>query len=377
MQVHGERARGSAAPRGEQGLMKRRNLLAGTATGLAGSTLAVPALAQGIRQLRMVTDWPLNVPGTLDAAVQLAEAIQAVTGGRLRIEVTPAGAVVRPFETLDAVAAGLADMYHSADYYFESKSPGFTFYAAVPFGLTAQEHFAWVRYGGGQALWDALSGEHGIKPILCGSTGSQMGGWFANEIASTEGFRGLRYRMPGLGGEVLRRLEATVVNVAGSDIRPALSSGALDATEWVGPWADMALGLHDVAKFYYYPGFHEPGTALTLGINKGVWESFSPADRRLIESVAAGEFSRSLAEFNANNAIWLKRLRDAGTVQIRQFDQAILRNLLRQSRAVVAEAGARDAHARRISESHRAFQASIRDWGDVAERAFMNARVLD
>lgn len=357
--------------------MERRNLLAGAATGLAGSTLAAPALAQGLRQLRMVTDWPRNVPGTLDAALQLAEAIQAATNGRLRIEVTPVGAVVRAFETLDAVAAGLADMYHSADYYFESKSPGFTFFAAVPFGLTAQEHSSWVRYGGGQALWDSLSGEHGIKPILCGSTGSQMGGWFANEIASAEGFRGLRYRMPGLGGEVLRRLDATVLSVPGSDIGAALSSGALDATEWVGPWADMALSLHEVAKFYYYPGFHEPGTALTLGINRGIWESFAPSDRRLIESVAAGEFSRSLAEFNANNAIWLKRLRDLGTVQIRQFDDALLRSLLRESLAVVAESGARDSHARRISESHRSFQASIRAWSDVAERAFLNARAFD
>jgi TRAP-type mannitol/chloroaromatic compound transport system substrate-binding protein len=317
------------------------------------------------------------VPGTLDAAVQLAEVIQAATNGRLRIEVSAAGAVVRPFETLDAVAAGIADMYHSADYYFESKSPGFTFFAAVPFGLTAQEHFAWVRYGGGQALWDALGAENGIKPILSGSTGSQMGGWFTNEIASAEGFRGLRYRMPGLGGEVLRRMGATVVTVAGGEIRPALRSGALDASEWVGPWADMALGLHEVANFYYYPGFHEPGTALTLGINKGVWESFSPSDRRLIEGIAAGEFARSLGEFNANNAIWLRRLRDLRTVQIRRFDDALLRNLLQHSREVVAEAGARDSHARLISENHGAFRASIRGWSDVAERAFLNARGLD
>jgi TRAP-type mannitol/chloroaromatic compound transport system substrate-binding protein len=357
--------------------MKRRNLLSGTGTGIAGITLAAPALAQGIRELRMITDWPHNVPGTFDAAVQLGEAIQAATNGRLRIEVSPAGAVVRPFETLDAVAAGLADMYHSADYYFESKSPGFTFFAAVPFGLTAQEQFAWVRYGGGQALWDALGADHGVKSILCGSTGSQMGGWFTNEIASAEGFRGLRYRMPGLGGEVLRRMDATVVTVAGGEISAALRSGALDASEWIGPWADMALGLHEVANFYYYPGFHEPGTTLTLGINKGVWESFAPSDRRLIEEVAAGQFARSLAEFNANNAIWLARLRSAGKTQIRRFDDVLLRRLLRQSREVVAEAGSRDGHARRIAESHRAFQASIRDWSDVAERAFLNARGLD
>ena len=216
------------------------------------------------------------------------------TGGRIRIEVFSAGAFVRPFEGFDAVGAGVADMYHSFEGYFEKKSPAFHFFAAIPFGFTANELFAWVHYGGGQELWDALSGQFNIKSLLCTSTGCQMGGWFTREVTSPDGFKGLRYRMAGPGAEVLRRLGAIVVTLPGGEIMPALRSGAIDASEWIGPWLDMAIGLHKTVGYYYYPGFHEPGTAHSLGINKGVWESFTPSDRRFFETVAACEYSRSL-----------------------------------------------------------------------------------
>ena len=285
--------------------MRRRDILVGAGSLAAGaaSSFPAPAIAQGIRQLTMVTDWPKDMPGLLPSAVRLAQTIGEASGGRIKIEVFPAGTLVRPFETFDAVSAGIADMYQSYEGYFEKKSPAFNFYSGVPFGFTADELFAWVRYGGGQELWDALSGQFNIKPLHSSSTGTQMGGWFNNEITSLEGFKGLRYRMPGLGAEVLRRLGAVVVNLPGGEIAPSLKSGAIDASEWIGPWLDMAIGLHKAASFYYYPGFHEPGTAQTLGINKRVWESFDAGDRRLIEAVAAGEYAHSLAEFNANNAL--------------------------------------------------------------------------
>jgi len=237
----------------------------------AGLSFPAPAIAQGIRQLKMVTDWPADTPGIQASAVRLAQTIGIATGGRITVEVFPSGALVRPFETFDAVSAGIADIYHSDEYYFEKKSPAFNFYAAVPFGFTADELFAWVHDGGGQELWDALSGQFNIKPLLCLNTGCQMGGWFTREITSPEGFKGLRYRMPGLGAEVLRRLGAIVVTLPGSEIVPALKSGAVDASEWVGPWLDMAMGLHKAAGYYYYPGFHEPGTGTAIGINRSVW----------------------------------------------------------------------------------------------------------
>jgi TRAP-type mannitol/chloroaromatic compound transport system substrate-binding protein len=358
--------------------MRRRDILVGTgslATG-AASSFPAPAIAQGIRQLKLVTDWPDALPGLHTSAVRLAEAIGAATGGRIKIEVFPAGALVRPFETFDAVGAGVADMYHSIEYYFEKKSPAFNFFSAVPFGFTADELFAWVQYGGGQALWDPLSAQFNVKSLLCFNSGTQMGGWFTREITSPESFKGLRYRMPGLGAEVLRRMGAIVVTLPAGEIVPALKSGAIDASEWVGPWLDMVMGLHEAAGYYYYPGFHEPGTGAALGINKGVWDSFDASDRRVIEAVAACEYARSTAEFNANNALWLRKLRDEGTVKILKFDDSLLKAFLKISKDVVAEAGSGDELSRKIYASYQQFRASIMDWSDIAERTFLNSRRL-
>jgi TRAP-type mannitol/chloroaromatic compound transport system substrate-binding protein len=324
----------------------------------------------------MVTDWPEESPGLHANAVRLAQTIGAATGGRIKIEVFPAGALVRPFETFDAVGAGVADMYHSTEYHFEKKSPAFNFFSAVPFGFTADELFSWVQYGGGQELWDTLSGQFNITSVLCLNSGCQMGGWFTREVTSPEGFKGLRYRMPGLGAEVLRRLGAIVVLLPGGEIMPALKSGAIDASEWVGPWPDMAMGLHKAASYYYYPGFHEPGTGVAVGINKGVWESFDASDRRVIEAVAACEYARSLAEYNANNALWLRKLRDEGAVKILKFDDSLLKAFLAISKDVVAEAGSGDDLSKKIYASYQQFRTSIMDWSDIAERAFLNARGL-
>jgi TRAP-type mannitol/chloroaromatic compound transport system substrate-binding protein len=358
--------------------MRRRDILAGAGSLVSSTTMSfpAPAIAQGIRQLKMVTDWPDETPGIHPMAARLAQTIGTATAGRIKIEVFPAGALVRPFETFDAVAAGVADMYHSAENYWEKKSPAFSFFAAMPFGLTADELFAWVQYGGGQELWDALSGQFNIKPLLCSNTGCQMGGWFTREITSPESFRGLRYRMPGPGAEVLRRLGAIVVMLPGGEIMPALKSGAIDASEWNGPWLDMAFGLHKAASYYYYPGFHEPGTNLAVGINKAVWESLDAGDRRIMEAMAACEYARSLAEFNANNALSLRKLRDEGAVKILKFDDSLLRAFLTVSKEVVAEIGSGDDLSRKIYASYEQFRASIMDWSDIAERGYLNSRAL-
>jgi TRAP-type mannitol/chloroaromatic compound transport system substrate-binding protein len=357
--------------------MRRRDVLVGAPSLAAGAlSFPIPAIAQGIRQLKMVTDWPDATPGIHAMSVRFAQTIDAATGGRIKIDVFPAGALVRPFETFDAVSAGVADMYHTDEAYFEKKSRAFNFFAAMPFGFTADELFAWVQYGGGQELWDALSGQFNIKSLLCTSTGCQMGGWFTREITSAESFRGLRYRMPGPGAEVLRRLGAIVVMLPGGEIMPALKSGALDASEWNGPWLDMAFGLHKVADYYYYPGFHEPGTNNAVGINKGVWESLDASDRQVIEAVSACEYARSLAEFNANNSLWLRKLRDEGAVKILKFDDTLLKAFLTISKDVVAEIGSGDELSRKIYASYQQFRTSIMDWSDIAERAFLNARRL-
>jgi TRAP-type mannitol/chloroaromatic compound transport system substrate-binding protein len=357
--------------------MRRRDILVGAAslTAWASASFPAPAIAQGIRQLTMVTDWPEG-PGQHASALRFAQSVGAATGGRIKIDVFPVGTLVRPFETFDAVSAGVADMYHTAESYFERKSPAFQFFTTVPFGFTADELFAWVHYGGGQELWDALSAHFNIKSLLAMSTGCQMGGWFNREITSPEGFKGLRYRMGGPGAEVLRRLGAIVVILPGSEIMGALKSGAIDAGEWIGPWLDMMIGLHKAVGYYYYPGFHEPGTAQAVGINKGVWESFEASDRQVFEAMAACEYARSLAEFNANNALSLRKLRDEGAVKILKFDDSLLKTFLKISNEVVAEIGSGDELSKKIYNSYEQFRGSIMDWSDIAERAYLNSRRL-
>lgn len=323
----------------------------------------------------MVTDHPEG-PGMLPSARRLAQTITEASHGRIGIEVTASGAVVRPFQTFDAVQSGVVDMFHSHIGYFERKSPAFHFYSGVPYGFTANELFAWMRFGGGQELWDTLGAQFNIKPLLSSSTGTQMGGWFIHEMSSTEGFKGLRYRMAEPGAEVFRRLGATVVLLPGAEIVPSLRSGAIDACEWIGPWMDMAMGLHQAASYYYYPGWQEPGTAIALGINTRVWESFDEGDQRLIEAAAASEYAVSLAEFNTNNALALRRLRAEGTVKIRKFDDAMLRTFAEISKDVVAEAGSGDDLSRKIYRSYMEFRALIREWSDIGEGAYLGVRTF-
>jgi TRAP-type mannitol/chloroaromatic compound transport system substrate-binding protein len=356
--------------------MRRRDVLAGAGSLAAGASFSAPAITQGIRQLKLVTDWPADMPGLQTSAVRIARTIEQASAGRIKIEVFPAGAFVRAFETFEAVGTGLADMYHSFEGYFASKSPALHFFSAIPFGFTATELSAWVEYGGGRELWDALSGQFNVKPLLCTSTGCQMGGWFAREITSPEQYKGLRYRMAGPGAEVLRRLGATVVTLPGGEIMPALQSGAIDASEWIGPWLDMSIGLHKAVGYYYYPGFHEPGSGFSLGINKRLWESLDSGERQLIEASAACEYTRSLAEFNANNALSLHKLRQERSVKIQKFDDSVLKALREISREVVAENASGDEITRKIYASYQQFRTLITDWSDISERAVLNSRVV-
>lgn len=367
-----------ADPRGSRSggatSVDRRKVIVGGA--IAAAVYPAPAIAQGIRELKLVTSWPKNLPGLGTSAERMAQSITAASGKRIQVKVFGAGELVSAFEAFDAVSAGVADMYHSAEYYWQAKSPGFCFFAAVPFGLTADEMAAWIHFGGGQALWDELAAGFGVKGLLSTNTGVQMGGWFTKEVQGPESYKGLRYRMPGLGGEVLRRLGSVVVGLPGGEITPALKSGAIDASEWVGPWNDVVLGLHKVSRYYYYPGFHEPGTVLSTGINKKLWDSLTSDDRNLITMLAAAEYTTSLAEFNANNAKALQLLRTDESIEIRKFDDALLMALGKASADVVAEIGQQDPMTRRIYESYRAFRDLSMRWADIADLGFLNARAL-
>ena len=355
--------------------MDRRSFLVSAGAGVA-ATFPAPAIAQGARELKMVTSWPKGLPGLGTSAERLGRAITAITGGRLKVQVFGAGELVSAFEVFDAVSGGVAEMYHSAEYYWEKRSPAFNFFAAVPFGFTADEMAAWIHWGGGQELWNELSGGFNIKPLLSTNTGAQMGGWFTKEVKGPESYAGLRYRMPGLGGEVLRRLGAVVVNLPGGEITAALKSGAIDASEWVGPWNDMVLGLQKVSKFYYYPGFHEPGTVLALGINKKLWDGLSADDRNAVTAAANAEYTLSLAEFNANNAKSLEQLSQDTSIEIRKFEDSLLQAFGKTSGEVLADAARKDALTRRVYDSYIAFWSRANRWADLAERGYLNARGL-
>ena len=288
----------------------------------------------------------------------------------------PANTLVRAFETFDAVSAGAADMYHSADNYFGSKSPALDLFSAVPYGMTADELNSWIAFGGGQALYDEVDAPFNIKPLLCMNTGVQMGGWFAKEVNTAEDFKGLRYRMPGLGAEVLRRMGATVVMTPGSDIITALKSGAIDASEWVGPWLDISLGLSNAVDYYYYPGFHEPGTPATLGINKTLWDGLTPSARAIIETAAQAEVTRSLAQFNAENVRSLKLLRADERIKIRRFSDELIKTFGKLSKEVLADTAAKDPLTRKVYDSYMAFLAGVMDWGELSETGYRDTRRL-
>jgi len=343
-------------------------------TGVQSDTPASPAINRGIKQLRMVTTWPANFPGLGTSANNLAEFITASSGGSLEVRVYAAGEIVSAFESFDAVSAGTADMYHGAEYYWQGKSPAFNFFTAVPLGMTATEIMSWVEYGGGQALWDELSGQFNIKPFQAGNSGHQMGGWFKREMNTLEDFRGLRMRIPGLGGNVLRELGGAAVTLSGGEIYPALQSGAIDATEWVGPWNDLAFGFYREAPYYYGPGFHEPGSALGVGINLDIWNALENDHKAIVKAACHAANNQAISEYHLQNALALDVLKNEHGVQMRSFTDEMWDRIGEISEQVVADTGNSDELTRRIYESYFNARDLMRNWSRVAEEPYMAQR---
>jgi TRAP-type mannitol/chloroaromatic compound transport system substrate-binding protein len=355
--------------------MDRRSFLRTSAIGgaaAATTTLAAPAYAQGNRTLTMVTTWGRGLAGVHDAAQRVADSITAMSDGALTIDLRAAGELVGAFESFDAVTSGQADMYHAADYYFISQHPGYAFYTTVPFGLTAQETSNWYYHMGGQELHDELGQIFGLKSFLAGNTGAQAGGWFRQEINSPDDFQGLRFRMPGMGGQALGRLGASVQNLPGGEVYQALASGALDGTEWIGPWADQSAGFQEITNIYYTAGFHEPGAALVLGTNLDVFDSLSPAHQKIVEIAAAETHQWSLAQFLSNNGSALQQL-VAGGVQIREFSDEIW-DAFGAASAEVLDENMGDELFVRIRESAMSSMASSSGWITASEGAYRAQR---
>ncbi len=298
--------------------MDRREFV--TAAAIGGSAaLATPAIAQGKRTLTLVATWPRGFAGVWDSAVFFADGVKDITDGNLTIDLKAAGELVGAFESFDAVTSGQADMYHGADYYFTGQHPGYNFFTTIPFGMNATEFTVWYHHGGGRDLHDELGKIFNLKSFIAGNSGAQTGGWFNKAIDTPEDFNELRFRIPGMGGQVLTALGASIQNLPPGEIYNALASGAIDGADWIGPWADESMGLHEIAPIYYTSSFHEPGAALTVATNRDIWDSLSLAHQRAIELTCAAAHEWCHALFLANNSAALARLKAGGT-DIRVFN---------------------------------------------------------
>jgi TRAP-type mannitol/chloroaromatic compound transport system substrate-binding protein len=314
----------------------------------------------------MVTSWPPNFPGHGVSASRLARRLEELSGGRLSVEVFAAGELVPAFEVLDAVSRGAIQLGHSAPIYWRGKIPAAQLFGSVPFGMTPDVFNAWLFHGGGLELWREAYAPLNVIPFPAGNTGPQMGGWFNREINSLADLKGLKMRIPGLGGEVMQRAGALPVTLPGAEIFTALQTGAIDATEWVGPYNDMAFGLHQAARYYYYPGWQEPSGLLELLVSKAAYETLSPTLQTIVETACIAENSFLLAEFNTRNHQALQTLVEEHQVELRRFPDDVLEALQRHSVDVMDELAAENPMVARVYASYRSFSANIGPWLEIS-----------
>jgi TRAP-type mannitol/chloroaromatic compound transport system substrate-binding protein len=354
--------------------MERRKFLKGAAIAGTGAALAAPAIAQGTKELNIVSTWPRDFPGLGISAQRLAARIEQLSQGALKVNYFASGERVKAFDSFDEVASGNSQAYIAADYYWLGKDPAFAYFTTVPFGMTVDEWNAWVLYGGGQELWDKVSGSFGLKAWPCGATGTQAGGWFAKEINGPDDFKGLKMRMPGLGGTVMSKLGVSTVSLPGGQIYENLVSGAIDATEWVGPYNDYFMKFYEVTKYYYTAGMHEPNANLAFGMNASWWGSLSDWEKAVIEAACKEENNNQFAETQAKNGEYLTKLVVDHGVQVASFGDDIWDAFGEASAQVYEETRAKSALATEVDD---AFQAALREIGHsmaVMQGEFTNQR---
>jgi len=341
----------------------------------AASLIAAPSIARAqTMKWRMVTSWPKRLPGPGMSAERVASRIRTLSGGRIDITVYAAGEVVPAFGVLDAVGNGVADIGHTAAFYWQGKMPAAAFFTTVPFGLTPGEHVAWIDAGGGQALWDELYAPFGVKPFMGGNTGVCMGGWFRRELKSLADLRGLKLRSLGLGGEIYRRLGATPQTTPPAEILTSLQSGVLDAAEFVGPGTDIALGLYRVAPFYYYPGFNKPNGTGECIVSLKEWNALSDELKAVVAHACAAEANFALAEMERLNAEALKALTGEHDVKLVAFPGDLVAAARKEADGVLREVAARDAISGKVHGSYVAFRERTAPWSRVSIEAVLRAR---
>jgi len=362
--------------------MKRRQFVGGlaAAAGLAACAKphsdnpSVATAGQRTFEWSCVTSWPPRLPGLGMAPENLATRVAAASGGRLRIKVYAAGEIVPAFEVFDAVSRGPVEMGHDASYYHKGKVDAAQFFTAIPFGLTNQELNGWLYYGNGLTLFHELYAPFNLVPFPAGNTGVQMGGWFNKEINSVADLRGLKMRIPGLGGEVLRRAGGTPITMPASEIFTALQTGAIDATEWVGPYNDMSMGLHKAARYYYYPGWQEPGPGLEIIINKAAWDSLPPDLQEIVSTTCQAITTDMAAEYTHGNAMSLAQLEADPEVDIRPFPDEVLALLKSIAREVIEELMAKDPASARIGKAYFEYLDKAAAASAISEAAYFRVR---
>ncbi|WP_457630518.1 TRAP transporter substrate-binding protein [Oceanithermus sp.] len=352
--------------------MKRRDFMKKAAVGVAASSVFGPVFAQTRKKVRwrMATSWPKSLDTIYGGAQTIADRVRAMTDGDFDIRVYAAGEIVSGLKVVDAVQQGTVQAGHTAGYYYIGKNPAFAFATALPFGLNFRQQNAWLYDGNGNKLLNEMFADFNMIGFPAGNTGVQMGGWFRKEINSVADLKGLKMRIPGLGGKVMSRLGVTVQVLAGGDIFPALERGAIDATEWVGPYDDEKLGFYKVAKYYYYPGWWEPGPTLHTFVNLKAWEALPKEYQQIYKTAAAQANQQMMVDYDFKNPPAFKRLLSKG-VKLRRFSNEIMDAALKESFALFEETAAKDAFYKKVYEDWKAFREEIYRWYGTAESAYL------
>jgi TRAP-type mannitol/chloroaromatic compound transport system substrate-binding protein len=352
--------------------VKAGGALAAVGAGTAAVVEAPHVIAQPKFQWRMSTTWTPALDVMQGSADQFARSVDEMSGGRFKIEAFPGGQIVPPFECFEAASQGKIEAFMGASYYWVAKDPAVQWFATVPFGMNAEAMAAWYRHGGGLNLWEELYAAFNLVPRPGPSTGPQMAGWFRRKINTLADYKGLRMRIPGLGGQVVAKAGGTVVLTPASEIYAALERGVIDASEWIGAHDDMKLGLHTTARYYYYPGWHEPGTTAEFGFNKKAYEAL-PADlRRVLDHATASTQIYGRSEYEAKNAVALEKLKAEfkDKVEILQLPAAVLRDLKKLAAQVVKQESEKSSMATKVYTSYTKFQAQHTGWSRVSEGAY-------
>lgn len=358
--------------------MKRRKFLkATTAAGaaIAAAGVAAPALAFNKKEIKVTLGFPKGFPGFGDFILETTKKIEQISEGKLTFKIYGAGELIGPFEGVDAVGRGTLDMFYSAPYYFQAKSKAFNFFTTLPFGMTTLEHFAWMTHGGGEQLADELFAKFNMKHLMAGQTYMQWGGWFNKKINSAADIKGLKIRVTGLGGEVYKQMGATPVITPVSEAQAAMASGVVDAIEMNGPWVDQIIGFQKLAKYYYYPGWQEPTTNMSLGVNLDLWKSFTKAEQGMIQWAVESGIVRNFGQHFSKCIEQLARLRKENPkLEILQFPDDVMIAMGKTSLKVMEDLAKTDADWKKIWDSYMPFLKGSIDLTARTDQPFINAR---